>query len=174
MFHDWDSFYLLIGGAAGAMISLLFVVATLTSGVEQEGAARGVDIYTTPTVFHFGVVMVLSAVASVPALHERAVGAVAALCGLAGLAYAVVSTWRIRTGEAPHWSDIHFYGCLPAALYALMLAAAAAVWLGDPLAAYLYGFGLLALILLSIRNAWDLVTWLAPRKAAADAGKVSG
>jgi hypothetical protein len=32
MFSGWDSFFLLIGGAAGAMIGLLFVVASLPPG----------------------------------------------------------------------------------------------------------------------------------------------
>jgi len=34
MFQHWDSYYLLLGSAAGALIGLLFVVATLSAGRE--------------------------------------------------------------------------------------------------------------------------------------------
>ena len=32
MFEGWDNFYLVTGGAAGALIGLMFVVATLEIG----------------------------------------------------------------------------------------------------------------------------------------------
>jgi hypothetical protein len=57
MFLHWDSFYMLIGSAAGALIGWLFVVATLTVGREQSSVSRGMKVYMTPTVFHFAVVL---------------------------------------------------------------------------------------------------------------------
>ena len=61
MFRDWENLYLLIGSAGGALIGLLFVVASLSSGLERSKALRGSSIYLTPIVFHLGVVLVVSA-----------------------------------------------------------------------------------------------------------------
>lgn len=167
MFHDWDSFYLIVGPSAGAMIGMLFVVASLAGGLEQSQALRGASIYMTPTVFHLGVVMVLSAVASVPALHAHATGALIAAAALGGLVYCATVIVRLyRPKIAAHWSDIHCYGCVPALVYALLAATAATVWFAQPAAPYLLAATLTALLLISIRNAWDLVTWIAPMVAA--------
>ena len=52
----------------------------------------------------------------------------------------------------------------PAVVYAALAATAgAAVWRA-PHAAYAVGLVLLTLLVVAVRNAWDLVTWLAPRR----------
>ena len=58
----------------------------------------------------------------------------------------------------------------------LVLGAAAAVVLTDhALAAESVAVAAMALLLVGIRNAWDLVTWIAPMKNALDsAGSNSG
>ena len=66
MFQHWDSYYLLLGSAAGALIGLLFVVATLSAGREVSTVTRGTKTYLTPTVFHFAMVMAVSALATAP------------------------------------------------------------------------------------------------------------
>ena len=59
---EWDSFYLIVGSAAGALIGLQFVVMTLIAGqprtrpVAEVGAA-----FATPTVIHFGAALLISA-----------------------------------------------------------------------------------------------------------------
>ncbi len=52
---------------------------------------------------------------------------------------------------------------LAAVLYLLLEAAAISVWAAPALAPCCIGFVLLGLVLLGVRNAWDLVTWIAPR-----------
>src|ERR1700749_4171148 len=74
MFEDWDNFYLLVGSAAAALIGLLFVVATLTAGIEQGRARRGETLFMTPTVFDFAVIVVVSALAMTPRLSPPAIG----------------------------------------------------------------------------------------------------
>ena len=167
MFEHWDSFYILIGSASGALIGLLFVVATLQSGRDPEQASRGASIYLTPTVFHFAVVLVISALASTPGLQPWANALVLAGAAVWGLIYAVSAAVGIRgnrvSAEAPHWTDFWFYGVAPGVGYLGLAAAsigALAQAAGD---SYLVAAALLVLLLVGIRNAWDLVTWLAPR-----------
>jgi len=167
MFEHWDSFYILIGSASGALIGLLFVVATLQTGRDPDEASRGASIYLTPTVFHFAIVLVISAMASVPGLGPRIVGSILAVCAAAGLVHAARITRYIRSAKtvpaAPHWTDFWCYGAVPGVAYLGLLASAVAAWTSAVCAAYLIAVSLLVLLLISIRNAWDLVTWLAPR-----------
>ena len=167
MFQDWDSFFIMIGGAAGGMIGLLFVVVTLTAGRERSQALRGTSIYMTPIVVHFAVVLSAGAVAVAPRLPVWATVAVIALGALIGLGNAAWTCVAIGpfqpNGESPHWSDFWLYGAAPAAIYVGLLAVSAALlmragWAVDATAALL-----LSLLLFGIRNAWDLVTWMAPQ-----------
>ncbi len=173
MFEGWDSFYLLIGGAAGALIGLLFVVATLTGNVGREKAMHGAAIYMTPTVFHFAVVLVTSALTAVPQLPQRAAAVAVGALGVLGLGYAINISWMLRTQrvtpETPHWTDLWCYGVAPSAIYVAMVAAAVTLERGETWAPYAVAAVSIALLLLSIRNAWDLVTWLAPAATEAKA-----
>jgi hypothetical protein len=168
MFEGWDNFYLMIGSAAGALIGLLFVVATLTGNLGREQAQRGSAVYMTPTVFHFAVVLVASAVTAVPGLDIRAAAGLLAAAGLWGLIYAANVARRVSrrdTPEEPHWTDFWCYGVGPALLYMAELAAAGALGMGASWGPQALAAALLALLLLTIRNAWDLVTYLAPAAA---------
>ncbi len=166
MFEGWDGFYLLIGSASAGLIGLLFVVMTLMSGVDRDRAMRGASLYTTPIVFHFAVVLVISALSAVPGLTAAVAGLAVMACALAGVVYVAVIAPPLRKGippETPHWSDFWCYGVVPGVVYLGLAAAAAMIWAAPRGAAYGVGADLLALLLISIRNAWDLVTWLAPR-----------
>ncbi|HTK33922.1 MAG TPA: hypothetical protein VL358_01380 [Caulobacteraceae bacterium] len=167
MFHDWDSFYLLIGSAAAALIGLLFVVATLTSSLETESAATGASVFMTPTVFHFAVVLVLSAMALTPGMTPTLACAAVGAAALIGLIYSAVVSWTIHRGKVPttpHWSDLWCYGVTPAAIYLALGAAAAGLCARTADAPLALGALLTALLLVGVRNAWDLVTYLAPRR----------
>ena len=75
------------------------------------------------------------------------------LIAVIGLATSVWVTWQIGR-NAPHWSDRGWYGLGPAAAYLGLLIV---ILLRS---APLIAAGQLALLLISIRNAWDLVTWI--------------
>lgn len=171
MFKDWDNFYLMIGSAAGALIGLLFVVVTLTTNLGRDKAMRGQQLYMTPIVFHLGVILVLSAVTAIPDLDAPATGTLVAIAALMGLAYAGFIISQIgsrRTPEPSHWSDLWCYGVIPGVVYLGLLAAAVAIGTARTFADYTIAAALVALLLTSIRNAWDLVTFLAPSVRDAD------
>jgi len=165
MFEGWDSFYLLIGGAAGALIGLLFVVVTLTTGLEKSQAMRGAQVYMTPTVFHFAVVLSISAMTAVPHLPARVAAGVVGGLAVLGFLYALNVCRMVRKPtmpEPPHWTDIWCYGVGPGVIYLAMGGAATALARGEFWAPDAVGAVTVGLILLGIRNAWDLVTFLAP------------
>jgi hypothetical protein len=167
MFHGWENFFYLIGSAAGALIGIMFIVITLTAGHEPRRVSRGAPVYVTPIVFHFAVVLVVSAVSEVPGLSLPAVAMLIGASAIAGLLYSTLTAIRIcKKGwedPSPGWSDKFFYGFLPTTIYLALLGAACAVWVAERRAAFAVGAIMLGLLMLGIRNAWDLATALAQR-----------
>ena len=107
----WESFYLIVGGAAGALIGLQFVVITLVAERPPEGAAEASAAFASPTVMHFSAVLVLAALLRAP-WHTIAVAAVLwGLMGIGGMVYAGVVTRRMRRQSAyrPAFVPVSFY-----------------------------------------------------------------
>ena len=169
MFHGWDNFYLMIGSAAGALIGLLFVVMPLASGFDRSRTMKAIGIYMTPNALHFAVTLVICATALAPGLGRGLTAAVVALATLVGLINAGRSILGIRElsrGEdKPHWTDFWCYGVMPLGVYLGLGGVATGLWIGAAWASNALAATLLALLLLGVRNAWDLVTWMAPLKA---------
>jgi hypothetical protein len=160
---QWDSFYVIVGSAAGALIGLQFVVMTLmadsptqTGAGPQTGAAFG-----SPTVVHFSVALFLSAVVRVPWPSMMIFSSVLGLMGLLGVIYMMIVVWRMisQNSYQPDLEDWTFHAGIPALAYALLLAAG----LEEPVHAHtaMFGVGAAALLLLydGIHNSWDSVAY---------------
>jgi hypothetical protein len=160
---EWETFYFMIGSSSAGLIGLLFVVVTLSGDIDATKAARAQGTFLTPTVFHFVTAVIISAAAVMPGLRGAAIATAIALPAIVGLWFAAKATFTLLTGaaNAPHWSDYLFYGAIPTIIYAWLIASAYGVWQGASIAYTGVGIGVLALLLLGIRDAWDLVTWLA-------------
>ncbi len=122
----WENFYVIVGSAAGALIGLQFVVVTLIADSPTLRVAEGVAAFATPTIVHFGVVLLLSAVVSVPWHKIGAVSVVWGLVGLSGIVYAVIVSRRLRmqTIYQPVFEDWLFHVLLPFAAYAMLAGSA--------------------------------------------------
>ena len=164
MFQDWENFYILIGSASGALIGLLFVVVTLTSGLERDRALRAASLYMTPTVVMFATVLVIGALATAPGISTWVQCCLIGAMAPGGVAYGIsliVGIRRMRS-KAQHWSDVWCYGVLPTAAFAALGVADALVLISPRWAPYGVGAVMVAMLLTGIRNAWDLITWMAP------------
>jgi hypothetical protein len=152
----WDSFYVIIGSAAGALIGLQFVVITLMADKPLRSAQAG-RAFATPTIVHFSVVLLLSALLRAPWDTMNCATLLCSLVGLGGTAYALVTAWRMRvqTAYTPDLEDWLFHIVAPLAAYAT-LAACAFVDLSHA-KELLFAVGGAALLLLfcGIHNAWD-------------------
>src|SRR5271169_2670037 len=87
MLHDWDNFYVTTGAASASLIGLLFVVVTLGADFSSSDAMVGARAFLTPTLSHFGGVLLLSLFALAPFASPWPTAVVFCLCGLGGLAY---------------------------------------------------------------------------------------
>jgi hypothetical protein len=169
MSHAWENFYFMVGSAAAGLIGLLFVVETLTSSVDRSVSLKGAKLYLTPTVLHFSIVFTLSAVSVAPGLSAHVSAVLVGGAAVVGLLSAVRASIGLRRGipgltEAPHWSDFWLYGVAPSVFYLPLVAATIGIWLQASWAPFAAAGSLLAILLLGIRNAWDLVTWMAPTR----------
>jgi hypothetical protein len=166
MFEGWDNYFVLTGTASGGLIGLLFVVITLTAGIERSRALKASETFMTPNLVHFAVALVSSGLALAPRLPPRLTALILAGAALSGLGNAVRTCQGIlafaRSGSAPHWSDMPLYSFAPGALYVMLLGVAAAIWLQASFAASALAVLVMSLMLIAIRNAWDLITWMAP------------
>lgn len=157
----WENFYVIVGSSAGALIGLQFVVITLISELPIAGVAQASSAFGTPTIVHFGAVLLLSLLLSAP---WHAIGAVAVLWGLLGLigvAYAVVVARRMRrqTAYQPEFEDWLFHVLLPLAAYVVLAASAYAARSYVDGALFGVGASVLLLLFIGIHNAWDSVTY---------------
>ena len=65
-FTEWDSFYVIIASAAGALIGLQFVVMTLIAEKPPKDAERAGAAFATPTIVHFSASLLVSALMRAP------------------------------------------------------------------------------------------------------------
>jgi hypothetical protein len=158
----WDSFYVIVGSSAGALIGLQFVVMTLIAERPPRRAAEANTVFGTPTVVHFGTALLLSALLRAPWPGIAAAAAVAGAIGVGGLIYTLLIARRMRaqTAYAPDFEDWLCHTLLPLIAYAALPASAFAA-LSFPRAG-LFGMGgaTLLLLFIGIHNAWDSVAFL--------------
>ena len=155
----WDSFYVIVGSSAGALIGLQFVVMTLMADSPTRAGALTGAAFGSPTVVHFSVALLLAAIVRVPwpSLHyfALALGAV----GAVGILYMAVVARRmhIQDDYRPDLEDWIFHLLIPFAAYALLLTAAIAT--GARWALFAVALAALMLLYDGIHNSWDSVAY---------------
>jgi hypothetical protein len=161
--NGWENFYVIVGSSAGALIGLQFVVMTLIAGrsVARAEALAG-DAFSTPSVVHFGVVLLLSAVISAPWEGINSVAAIWGGVGFIGIIYVAIVARRMRaqTVYKPVFEDWLFHVLLPLAAYAMMTGSAFVAHSRAHTALFIVGAAALLLLFIGIHNAWDTVMHL--------------
>lgn len=166
MFEGWGEFFLMVGSAAAVLIGLIFVVVSMMDDRPRSSVLAGSQLYMGPIVLNMSFVLVLSALALVPKVGPVEYAAIAAVCaawGAVRAAWSLVGIQKLRGSTEVHWSDVWFYGVIPLAIYAALVAVVWGFWTGAGWAADGIAAVMTALLLSGIRNEWDLVTWLAPK-----------
>jgi len=158
----WENFYVIVGSSAGALIGLQFVVITLIADMPiGHGAAQAGHAFATPTIVHFGAVLLLAAILSAPWRGMAPAAVLWGLMALSGVVYAAIVARRLRlqTAYKPEFEDWLFHVLLPFAAYAILALSAFAA--RSHLRDALFAAAAAALLLLftGIHNAWDAVTY---------------
>jgi AcrR family transcriptional regulator len=163
---DWSNFYVIVGSAAGSLTGLTFVVIALSSGVNRANMT-GIHTFLTPTIVHFCNVLALAAFLSVPRQSVITLSIGFAAPGVAGLIYVASIARRMRgiaSQYVPVREDWLWNVIVPAAMYGTYLAMAFLAW--HDLEHGLYGVAAtsLGLLLIGIRNSWDVAVWNSSKK----------
>jgi hypothetical protein len=158
---EWDSFYLIVGGAAGALIGLQFVVMTLIAERPQAGMADAARAFATPTVVHFGACLLLAAVLRVPWPDAAHATWAAGITGLCGLCYMALPIQRMRRQQIykMDMEDRAFHIILPFIAYGLLLLCGLFGLTHTVPALFGTAGAALLLLFIGIHNAWDAVAY---------------
>jgi hypothetical protein len=158
---EWNSFYVIVGSAAGALIGLQFVALTLIANRPLRGTAEASTAFSTPTIVHFGVVLLLSAIASIPWHTTDAIAAAWGLVGLSGILYAVIIVRRMRLQKVyqPVFEDWLFHCLLPVFAYSMLAVSAFVATYRLRPALFVVASAALLFLFIGIHNSWDGVTY---------------
>ncbi len=159
---EWQSFYVIAGSSAAGLTGLMFVVVALAADRLERKPSDGMNAFSTPTVAHFSIVLLLAGIMSMPLHGEMAVSscvAAAAIGGLISTGLAGVRMGRVQvyTVVAEDWA---WHVVLPFIAYMVLLGAALLLGTAQEVALFVMAAVVLALLFIGIRNAWDVAIFL--------------
>ena len=95
MLEPWHDFFTLVGASAATLVGLMFVAASVGTGLFTEGKEIGLRTFLSPTVVAFSVVLASCVVGVLPSpnLETRVPAALVGEIGLLGLVYSAL-IWR--------------------------------------------------------------------------------
>ncbi len=166
--REWHDVYMLFGTASATLVGLMFVAASVGSSFFGQDKLPALRTFLSPSVVLFTCVLAACLIAISPLRSWMLFGILIGGDGLFGVVYAGL-VWRrlIQHGlsTAIDLEDRICYAILPALGYTIMLGAG--ILLGLQM---LTGFDVLAvamglLILVGIRNAWDMTVWSVLRQS---------
>ena len=160
-FRDWHEFYVLLGTVAATLIGAMFVVASIGAGFLSREHAPHIRVFLTPTVIHLSTIVLASITTLAPALDWRSLAAMFAAGGLAGVVYSPLVGWRVARRRQLAWSDQLWYALMPIVGYGVILAAAMSIFLDAVPSFAAIAAGLALLLVVGIRNAWDMIIFFA-------------
>jgi hypothetical protein len=165
---SWRNFYELLGAASATMIGLLFVAATVGSGIFSGTRRAAQRVFLSASVVHFSGILAVCLIVMAPLQSQIVFGSLIIAGGLFGLAYYGL-TWRdtIRDGliKRIDLEDRIWYAFLPVVGYLSETASGVLLGLG-----FASGWPALAgvmgtLLLTAVHNAWDITIWSITRRS---------
>lgn len=160
---DWDGFYTLIGGTAGALIGLIFVVITLGMENAKEGDTDRIRLFVSPILVYFASLLVIALV-MVPPLSEPIRALALGVIGCAGLAYTINLAFLLRRLARPAEVEMFWDIPLPIASYTLLVFSAVAWALKAPFADISGAAAAVALLIAALRKSWVVTLVIASRR----------
>jgi hypothetical protein len=158
----WETFFFLIGSSAAALTGLQFVVIALIAESKRRATNREIDAFATPTIVHFGGVLLLSAIISAPWYTLGRVAYVIGAYALAGLGYIMIVVRRALRQPTYRMvlEDWLWHITLPLIAYGLLVVSAILLPAHAHRVLFVIGATALLLMFIGIHNAWDSVTYI--------------
>jgi hypothetical protein len=166
MLADWHEFYGLLGTAAAALLSLLFVVASIGASVLTPESAGATRTFMSPVAFHYANVLFLGLVALIPTQTYESFGLTLGVAATGSLVYSIVILIRVLRDSRADMADNLAYGAVPAVCYTAGLVSSVLILRESSAGLNVLAGAALLLLVVNIRNAWDLMLSMARRAAA--------
>jgi hypothetical protein len=165
MLDGWHEFYALLGTAAAALVALLFVAVSIATSVltPDPDSRRNTATYMSPVVFHYANVLFLSLIAMIPTQTWGSLGVVIGVATAGSLIYSIVIAVRVHRNPISDLPDRLCYGIIPMLCYVAGLVVAPLLFEEKTAGLNLLAGAALLLLVINIRNAWDLMISLARR-----------
>jgi hypothetical protein len=167
MLGPWHDFYALLGTGSATMVGLLFVAATVGSGVFSSDRRAPLRVFLSASVVNFGLILVACLIVLAPIRSFVLLGLAVLGCGLFGLTHCSLA-WRdtLRDGlyKRLDLEDRTWYLAMPLVGYLLVAAAGVTLVLQwqRGCAALAVAIGLL--LVAGLHNAWDITVWSMTRR----------
>jgi hypothetical protein len=165
MLAPWHEFYALLGTAAAALIALLFVAVSISTSVltPDPESRRNTSTYLSPVVFHYANLLFLSLIALIPTESRESFALAIGIPGAGSAIYSIVIAVRVHRNSISDLADRLCYGAIPALCYAMGPVAGLLLLEDKPAGLNILAGAALLLLVINIRNAWDLMISLARR-----------
>ena len=150
------------GTASATLVGLLFVAASVGTGLFRSDRQPAFRAFVSSSVVHFSCVLAAALIVMVPSQSWLLGGLLTGADGLFGLAYGLlvmVSMRRHGITTQIGWDDRLLYGLIPVCGYMAMLAAAILLLIRDPGGLEALAASAAVLLFTGIRNAWDITAW---------------
>ncbi len=163
----WGTFYTMLGSSAAALTGLMFVViGVVMSSSRLKRTRDGMSVFSTPTVVHFGATLFTAVIALMPWHSPLAPSLLFALAGLLGIAYMLRLIYRTRklVDYRADLDDWAWYNILPFVAYGTLTIGGLWALVATSRALFVVAGAAVLLIFIGLRNAWDIVTYIAARE----------
>jgi hypothetical protein len=163
-FEKWHDFFMLVGTAAGTLVGLTFVAASIGAGLFTRGFKDVMGAFITPTVIHFSSVLFVCFVVMAPSLNSISLAAFAGVIALIGIGYSCTTLFRIssRYSSTTSLMDRLWYALTPAGGYLILaIATLEPLIRSSSMHPSWIAIAVSILLLAGIRNAWAITSWIA-------------
>ena len=160
--RPWHEFYALLGTASATMVALLFVTASIATGVFTASRRAPLRVFLSATIVHFSSVLAASLIILAPIPSRIVLAPLFLACGTFGLAYSIL-TWRDTVREGLSASidleDRTWYILLPVACYLFEIVSGGLLLWRTPDGCVVLAMAISMLLVIGIHNAWDITVW---------------
>ncbi len=160
----WANFYVILGSASAALTGLQFIAMAIAAEA-RIGTEDSQRAFATPTIVHFGSVVLFSAIMSAPWPTLVGLAIAVGIFAVAGVAYVltVVGHTRRQKDYEPVLQDWIWHSVLPLAGYGLLVGGAVGLRTAPSSWLFALGGATILLLFVGIHNSWDAVTYLTLR-----------
>src|SRR5262245_38044229 len=93
--RSWQNFYFMAGGAAAALMGLMFVALSLGTHLVSETTVANIGTFVTPSIIYFVSALLLACVMLVPTYTPPGLALIVFSGGIFGMIIILPIVWRL-------------------------------------------------------------------------------